>query len=145
MQTQTRKEAILAADTYLGIELGSTRIKMALVDAKHQPLATGSYAWQNRLEDGIWTYHLEEAVTGLRACYGALREQVRQRYGVPLTRVAAIGVSGMMHGYLPLDGEGAQLATYRTWRNTMHGMQSAFLGTHLGYQRTQRWRSAQVY
>lgn len=145
MQTQTSKEAILAADTYLGIELDSTRIKMTLVDAKHQPLATGSYAWQNRLEDGIWTYRLEEAMEGLRACYGALRDQVLERYGATLTRVAAMGVSGMMHGYLPLDAAGAQLAPFRTWRNTMTGEESAFLRTHFGYNIPQRWSIAHLY
>lgn len=42
----------------LGLELGSTRIKAVLVDGAGTPLASGAYDWENRLEDGWWTYHL---------------------------------------------------------------------------------------
>ena len=90
----------------LGIELGSTRIKGVLIDESHQVIASGSYAWENRLEDGVWTYKLEDAVAGVRACYKELRENVLKTYSQPLRRGAAIGISGMMHGYLVFDKDG---------------------------------------
>ena len=58
----------------IGIEFGSTRIKAVLTGPDHTPLATGSYGWENRMEDGVWVYHLEDVVTGMRACYRALRD-----------------------------------------------------------------------
>lgn len=44
---------------YLGIELGSTRIKAVLTDGNHAVKATGTHGWENRYEDGYWTYPLE--------------------------------------------------------------------------------------
>ena len=44
----------------LGIELGSTRIKGVLLDENHKIGASGSFDWENRLENGIWTYPIEE-------------------------------------------------------------------------------------
>jgi sugar (pentulose or hexulose) kinase len=44
----------------LGFELGSTRIKATLTGADSKPLASGSYGWENKLVDGVWTYDLED-------------------------------------------------------------------------------------
>ena len=104
--------------TALGIELGSTRIKSVLIDERHAVLASGSFSWENRMENGLWTYRLEDAVEGLRQSYAALAADVRRKYGVPLKTAGAIGISGMMHGYIALDREGNQLAPFLTWRNT---------------------------
>jgi sugar (pentulose or hexulose) kinase len=54
------KQAISENKTALGIELGSTRIKAVLTGADYEPIASGSHDWENRLEDGVWTYHLED-------------------------------------------------------------------------------------
>lgn len=48
----------------LGIELGSTRIKAVLVGDTCKPVAQGDFTWENRLENGIWTYPLEEVWQG---------------------------------------------------------------------------------
>ncbi len=129
----------------LGIELGSTRIKAVLIDKDHQCVASGSYGWENRLENGVWVYPLEEAVAGLRACYSALREDVQQKCGQPLNRVSAIGISGMMHGYLVLDKNGKQLAPFRTWRNTITGPASDTLTELFRFNIPQRWSIAHLY
>ena len=39
---------------FLGLEFGSTRIKAVLIDEKHELLASGGCAWENRLENGVW-------------------------------------------------------------------------------------------
>ena len=67
MGVNEAKTAILNNKTALGIEFGSTRIKAVLVDDKYNPIASGSYDWENRYEDGIWTYHLDDTIKVFRA------------------------------------------------------------------------------
>ncbi len=129
----------------LGLELGSTRIKAVLIDENHNPVASGSHSWENKLENGVWTYALEDAVAGVRACYSSLRKDVEEKFGQPLTRVAAIGISGMMHGYLVFDREGNQLAPFRTWRNTITGEASEALTKLFQFNIPQRWSLAHLY
>ena len=129
----------------LGIELGSTRIKGVLIDENHHPIASGSFSWENKLENGVWTYDLEDALKGIRACYSALRKDVEVKFGQPLKRVAAIGISGMMHGYLVFDKNGNQLAPFRTWRNTITGPAAAKLMELFQFNIPQRWSIAHLY
>ena len=129
----------------IGIELGSTRIKAVLIDEGHVPVAGGSYEWENRLADGIWTYSLADVHAGVRACYAALKADAAEKLGVTLTEVGAIGVSGMMHGYLPFDREGRQLAEFRTWRNTITGEAAARLTELFRFNIPQRWSIAHLY
>lgn len=131
--------------TVLGIELGSTRIKAVLLDEQHRPLASGSYEWENELIDGIWTYELSEAERGMQQSYAALATDVEKKYGVKLTSVGAIGISGMMHGYLPFDREGRQLASFRTWRNTTTGEAAEVLTQLFDVNVPQRWSIAHLY
>ena len=129
----------------LGIELGSTRIKGVLIDENHNVIASGGYGWENDLENGVWTYPLEKAVAGVRACYSQLRQDFETKYNQPLTRVAAIGISGMMHGYLVFDKDGNQLAPFRTWRNTITGPAAAELSELFQFNIPQRWSIAHLY
>ena len=131
--------------TALGIELGSTRIKAVLIDETHTPIASGEHEWENRLVDGLWTYSMEDIHQGLRACYAGLKRDVKEKYGVELTAVGAIGVSAMMHGYLPFDRDMKQLAAFRTWRNTVTGRASAALTELFGFNIPQRWSIAHLY
>ena len=105
----------------LGIELGSTRIKAVLIDGKHIPIAQGDFEWENQLVNGVWTYSMDMVHTGLQTCFAKLKADVKAKFGAELTTVGAIGVSAMMHGYLPFDKDGKQLAEFRTWRNTITG------------------------
>jgi len=129
----------------LGIELGSTRIKAVLIDENHRCVASGSHSWENRLEDGVWTYPLEDAVAGIRACYRSLNEDVKVKFGQPIRRLAAIGISGMMHGYLVFDKDGNQLAPFRTWRNTITAPASRELTELFRFNIPQRWSIAHLY
>ena len=95
--------------TALGIELGSTRIKAVLIDENFIPIASGDYEWENQLVNGVWTYSMDAVHTGLRSCFAALKADVKEKYGLELTELGAIGVSAMMHGYLPFDRDGRQL------------------------------------
>lgn len=131
--------------TVLGIELGSTRIKAVLIDQQHRPIASGDYEWENRLVNGIWTYSMESVHTGLRACVKALKDDLKDEFGLDLTTVGAIGVSAMMHGYLPFDRDGKQLAEFRTWRNTITGEAAEKLTALFGFNIPQRWSIAHLY
>ena len=92
--------------TALGIELGSTRIKAVLLDESYLPIASGSYTWENQFIDGVWTYALSDVETGLQTCFAELKEDFEQKYTQKLTPLGAIGISAMMHGYLPFDKDG---------------------------------------
>ena len=92
------KNIILNAETALGIEFGSTRIKSELVDLNGSPLASGSFDWENSYKNGVWTYSLDEVFEGLRASFAALKKSVYDKYGVKLETVGSMGISGKKHG-----------------------------------------------
>lgn len=133
------------AKTVLGLELGSTKIKSVLLDENHEPIASGSFDWENRLIDGIWTYSMEDICNGVRACYKNLAADFTEKFGAPLTTVGALGISGMMHGYLPFDADGNLLTPFRTWRNTMTGEAAQRLTALFGFNIPQRWSVAHLY
>jgi len=137
--------AIRDGHTTLGIELGSTRIKAVLIGPDHAPLATGSHSWDNQFVDRIWTYSQEAIWAGLQDCYASLAADVADRYGIELTSCGAIGVSGMMHGYLAFDAADELLVPFRTWRNTMTERASTELTALFGYKVPQRWTIAHLY
>ncbi len=139
------RKVIGAGAAILGIELGSTRIKAALMSPDTTPLAEGSFAWENQLRDGIWTYDMADVWAGLAACYTSLADDVRRRYDLDLTSVAALGISGMMHGYVALDDRGELLVPFRTWRNNITGQACAELTPALDFAIPQRWSVAHLY
>lgn len=145
LKTSEIAAAITAQNTYLGIELGSTRIKAVLSGPDFVPIASGSYTWENQYIDGIWTYSLETVWEGLRAAYAELVADVQQRYQVPLTGTACMGISAMMHGYLPFDQDGNQLAPFRTWRNTITGPAAEELTERFQFNIPQRWSIAHLH
>ncbi len=140
-----KKESILQGNTALGIEFGSTRIKAVLIDETKAPIAQGSYEWENRLENNIWTYRMEDIMTGLKECYSDLAKDVKQKYDVVLKKVGSIGISAMMHGYMAFDEKGELLVPFRTWRNTMTQQAAEKLTELFQYNIPQRWSIAHLY
>lgn len=145
MNQNDAKEAIKDGKTALGIEFGSTRIKATLIGDDYAPIASGSYDWENQYENGFWTYHLDEIWTGLEACYSDLRNQVLEAYDTPLETLAAIGFSGMMHGYMPFDASGNLLVPFRTWRNTTTGQSAEALTELFQFNIPLRWSIAHLH
>ena len=139
------KQTIETGKAVLGIEFGSTRIKAVLVNETGEPIASGAHDWENRLEDGIWTYSLDDIWTGLTDCYGRLAEDVKEKYDTVITSLAAIGFSGMMHGYMAFDKDGELLVPFRTWRNTITGEAAAALTKEFSFNIPQRWSIAHLY
>lgn len=139
------KNTIVNGKAVLGIEFGSTRIKAVLVDENNMPIASGDHGWENRLENGVWTYTLEDIWTGLQDCYQKMTEDVKEKYGVAVEKLAAIGFSAMMHGYLAFDKEGNLLVPFRTWRNTITQEASEALTKVFNFHVPQRWSIAHLY
>jgi len=130
---------------YLGIELGSTRIKAVLIDENHKPIATGGFTWENQLIDGYWTYSLDAVWNGVQTAYGELAKDYQQNFGDELATLDGIGISAMMHGYLPFDKDGKLLAEFRTWRNTTTGEAAEKLTAEFGFNIPERWSVAHLY
>jgi sugar (pentulose or hexulose) kinase len=139
------QKAIERGKTALGIELGSTRIKAVLIGEDHTPIASGSHEWENRYENGVWTYRLEDIWTGLQESYRKLSDEVFQKVNIPLQTIGAIGFSGMMHGYLAFDKDGNLLVPFRTWRNTITGQAAEKLTGLFEFNIPQRWSIAHLY
>ncbi len=139
------KNAIAAGKTALGIEFGSTRIKAVLVDENNTPIASGSHEWENRLENGVWTYTLEDIWTGLQDCYADMSNDVHKKYGTELTTIGAIGFSAMMHGYMAFDENKKLLVPFRTWRNAMTADAADELTKLFNFNIPQRWSVAHLY
>src|SRR6201993_4121216 len=144
-QNATPQEAIAAGKTALGIEFGSTRIKAVLIGEDHTPIASGSYDWENRYENGIWTYSLDDVWKGLQESYRKLSQEVADKYKTPLKTVGAIGFSAMMHGYLAFDKAGKLLVPFRTWRNTTTAQAAAALTDLFQFNVPLRWSIAHLY
>ena len=139
------KQAILDNRTALGIEFGSTRIKAVLVDGNNAPIASGGHEWENRYENGVWTYSLEDIWSGLQDCYQQMAKDVEEKYGVELTSVGAIGISAMMHGYMAFNEKEEILVPFRTWRNTNTGQAAAALSELFVYNIPLRWSISHLY
>ncbi len=139
------KQYIESGKAILGIEFGSTRIKAVLIDDNGSVLAVGGYDWENSLKNGVWTYSLEEIYAGLKGSYASLKNDVKEKYGVVLKNLKALGISGMMHGYLPFNETGELLADFRTWRNTITGEAADKLTEEFSFNIPQRWSIAHLY
>ena len=139
------KSTIETGKAILGIELGSTRIKAVLIDQENKPIAQGNHTWENQLVDGLWTYSIEAIWSGLQDCYADFRSNVKNLYGIEIENLAAIGVSAMMHGYMPFNVKEEILVPFRTWRNTNTGRAAAALSDLFVYNIPLRWSISHLY
>ncbi|MCL2203758.1 MAG: FGGY-family carbohydrate kinase [Defluviitaleaceae bacterium] len=130
---------------FLGIELGSTRIKAVAIDEKFEPVAVGAHNWENRYENQLWTYSYPDIWAGLQSCYQSLADSYEKKFGAKPTTFAGIGISAMMHGYLPLDAQGKELAPFRTWRNTNTGQAAKILSEKFNFNIPLRWSIAHLH
>lgn len=145
MNNEEIKKALEEGKSALGIEFGSTRIKAVLVTNDNVPVAAGSHEWENRLENNIWTYSLDDIWSGLQDAYAQMAADAKKQYGVTLTTIGVIGFSGMMHGYMAFDKNDELLVPFRTWRNTITGDAAEKLTKEFNYNIPQRWSIAHLY
>lgn len=145
VEREAVKQAIEQGQTALGIEFGSTTIKAVLVTQDFQVVASGSYVWENELDHHIWTYPLAKVWEGVQTSYAKLAAEVKEQYGLALTKIGSIGISAMMHGYLAFDKEDNLLVPFRTWRNNITGEAAAKLTDLFGFNIPERWSIAHLY
>ncbi len=145
MNLTDRQTAIKEGKTSLGIEFGSTRIKGVLISYDGTPLASGEFEWESILFEGLWTYPLELVHKGMRECYKSLADNAYKKYGTYITEIGSIGISAMMHGYLPFDGKGNLLVPFRTWKNTNTKQAASELTELFNFNIPQRWSIAHLY
>ncbi len=126
----------MSLKTFLGIELGSTRIKAVAINENHIPASSGDYTWKSSYENGIWTYSLDEVWKGLKTAVSGVEHR---------ESICGMGVSAMMHGYLAFDKDWNLLVPFRTWQNTITGPAAAELTELFGFNIPQRWSIAHLY
>lgn len=129
----------------LGIEFGSTRIKAILVDCGGKTIASGSFEWENSLINGLFTYSQEEMIIGMQTAYKNLKQDAYNKFNKKITILSAIGISGMMHGYMPFDKDGNLLTAFRTWRNTNTAKAAKILCEELNFNIPLRWSISHLY
>jgi len=139
------KQVIEKGNIFIGIEFGSTRIKAVLCDEWGNMLASGGVNWENKQENGVWVYSLDQILGGLKDCYQDLSRNVQKAYGTVIRKAKGIGISGMMHGYIALDKEKTLLSPFRTWRNNITRKEAAELTELFQHNIPQRWSVAHLY
>ena len=122
--------------TYLGLELGSTRIKAVAIDTQHRPVSAGEFTWSSVYENGIWTYSLDQLFQGIQTALSGISNR---------ESIAAMGISGMMHGYLAFDKDWNLLVPFRTWQNTITARAADELTELFNFNIPQRWSIAHLY
>ena len=145
LKEMSAKTIIESGKTILGIEFGSTRIKAVLIDTDNNPIAQGSFEWENQLVDGLWTYSIDTIWKGLQDCYADLRKNVKAEYDCEIKQLAAIGISAMMHGYMAFGKDENILVPFRTWRNTNTAKAAAELSELFHFNIPLRWSISHVY
>ncbi|MGR3806778.1 xylulokinase [Pasteurella testudinis] len=141
----TIKNMIDSGNVSIGIELGSTRIKAILIDNRGHILAIGEADWENQLINDIWTYNQNDIWIELQNSYKDLMNSVKEKYNTVVRRAIGIGISGMMHGYMPFDRYKNQLVPFRTWRNNTTSIAAKELTQLFNYNIPQRWSIAHLY
>ena len=145
MNKEQIQEQITTGQAALGVEFGSTRIKAVLVATDSSVIAVGSHNWENKLENGVWTYSLEDVWSGLQSAYKNLTDVVADEYDVKVTKLSSFGIAAMMHGYLVFDKNDKSLVPFRTWRNAITGESAAALTKLFDFNIPQRWSIAHLY
>ena len=139
------KKIIEDGDIFLGIEFGSTRIKAVLTDENGEVLGTGIHDWENSFIEGIWTYPLDEILSGLSSCYTSIKSDIKEKYGVTIKQIKYMGISAMMHGYMAFDKDMNLLAPFQTWRNSNTWEAAKDLSESFKFNIPLRWTIAHLY
>ena len=103
---------------YLGIDLGTSEVKLLLLDADHHVVAVIGEPLQIYRPRPLWSeQHPDEWWAALD---GAML-RLAARHGDAMARVRAIGLSGQMHGAVLLDASGQVLRPAILWNDGRSG------------------------
>ncbi|WP_131196686.1 xylulokinase [Lichenihabitans psoromatis] len=120
-------------DVVLAIDLGTSSLKAMLVDSDGAVVAEAAAAYPTasptpqaaEQDPDLWWDALREVASRLWADEGA----------VAALRVAAIGLSGQMHGPVVLDAAGAVIRPCLLWSDSRSGPQAQWLQETIGRDR----------
>jgi xylulokinase len=110
--------------TYLGIDLGTSELKVVLVDAGQRLLATVRRELSGQRPQPLWSE--QDPAAWWQAVEAAMAE-LRARAPRELVAVAAIGLSGQMHGAVLLDEGGRVLRPAILWNDLRSNAECAEL------------------
>lgn len=145
MNIEMLKNYVNNGQLSVGIELGSTRIKTVAITPDCNTVATGSYEWENQYENGYWTYSINDIWIGIQQSYNEMAQKIKNLCGTHITNLSSLGISGMMHGYLPFDDKDDLLVPFRTWRNNNANEAAELLRNDFNVNIPERWSIAQLY
>jgi xylulokinase len=97
---------------FLGIDLGTGSLKLAIVDENGRETALASAAYAVTSARPGW------AETTVDAWYSALVDAASRLPQIERDAVSAIGFSGQMHGVVPTDADGRALRAAMLWPDT---------------------------
>lgn len=119
--------------TFLGIDLGTSAVKTVLVDGRQRVLAAASVVLHTSRPHPDWS---EQAPEDWWHAVCASIDQLRAEAADGLRRVRAIGLSGQMHGLVPLDADGRVLRPAILWNDSRAGAEAASIsGTNPEFAR----------
>lgn len=97
----------------LGIDLGTSSVKAVIVDSRGKLIAEGREEYAVVSPRSGWAE--SDPAAWWRASVAAIRAVLAQ---VPQAKISAIGLSGQMHGIVPLDEQGQPTRAAILWADT---------------------------
>jgi len=109
---------------YLGIDIGTSEVKVALVDGAGQLIAVGRAALDISRPHPLWSE--QDPESWVRATQAAIAD-LAAGHGGALGQVTGIGLSGQMHGAVLLDAKDRVLRPAILWNDTRSAAECAVL------------------
>lgn len=102
---------------FLGIDLGTSSLKVILLDRQHHVLASASAPLTVQQPQALWRE--QDPADWWRACEQALAATLSQaqQAGIQPAQIEAIGLTGQMHGATCLDAAGDALRPAILWND----------------------------
>src|SRR4051812_39196920 len=109
---------------YLGIDIGTSEVKLALVGPAGEVVAVGRAVLEIQRPRPLWSEQAPHAwVLGVQVAIAGLRAG----HAAELAAVTGIGLSGQMHGAVLLDADDRVLRPAILWNDTRSAAECAVL------------------
>lgn len=118
--------------TLLGIDVGTTGAKAVLIDPAGRVLSSATTGYPLLMPRPGWTE--QDPAAWWEASIASVR-CVLDRPGVRGPQIAAVGLTGQMHGLVPLDGAGRVLRPAILWNDQRTAQECAWITERVGEAR----------
>ena len=100
---------------YIGIDLGTSSVKLILIDKNQNILASASCNLTSQnLKDGYSEQNPEEWISATKKCLSS----IKSKSPVEFSETVSMGISGHMHGATIIDNEGKVIRPCILWNDT---------------------------